>query len=215
MTYLSKSTLARTLAISTIILAALFFLNRRCFPYWTSLQAGLWKFPIVTGFIVLGLIPLWAFVFLCMKWKGRGVLAGCTVLAVVVFVSTPDKRLIPTPAAESSAVNTLLQMQSALQAGRAKYEQSGFALALPRVTTRFPVERFYIFDYRPSRSTDGSIETFEISATLTPGARSCGCSRNFMIMSDGSMHYTSDPRPATASDRLFEIGPGLRSSAAQ
>ena len=195
---------------SALILVLWFLFNRPCLPFWLSLNAGHWEFPALTAVIVLSLPSMWLFIFICLGWRQRAILGVWTVIAVLLFLAIPDKRLIPTPAAESSVVGALVKMQSLLQADKINHSRLGFSETLPKLAPSFPIERFYQFEYRPERSPDGTVDRFEIAASLTAGARSCGCIRSFVIGSEGDVHYTSDSRSATARDAVLDIAPEIR-----
>ncbi len=186
----------RAAVVGTIVLVVLLLYLRHtgCLAYWRSKHiAGFLAFP-----------SLFTLMFVGLRWKGRIMLA-VSVLIVALFALPPHTNPMPIAAAESSAVKTLLQIHASLEAGKSENRERGFARILPAITTGFPVQRFYRFDYLPELSSDGSIKGFRITATLLPGARSCGCIRNFLITSDGTVRYTMENRSATSDDAIVEI----------
>ena len=95
---------------------------------------------------------------------------------------------MPIAAAESGAVSAL-KMNSAAQGGKNK--QDAVAEETSGKETRFPVQNFYRFDYEAQPGETA------IAAIPLPAARACGCTRSFTITPDGTVHHTSEPRPAT------------------
>ena len=190
---------AAVASMATLVVLLLYLHHTGCSVYWRSHQVALF----------LGLPSLFALMFLGLRWKGRFILAVCVFVAAL-FALPPHTNPTPVAAAESSAVKALLQMQASLETDKSKSRERGFASILPTITTGFPVQQFYRFDYLPDRSNDGTIKSFRIAATLLPGPRSCGCIRSFLIASDGTVHYTMESRAATGDDAVVEVPISLR-----
>jgi hypothetical protein len=95
---------------------------------------------------------------------------------------------MPIAAAESGAVSAL-KMNSAAQGGKNK--QDAVAEETSGKETRFPVQNFYRFDYEAQPGETA------IAAIPLPAARTWGGTRSFTITPDGTVHHTSEPRPAT------------------
>jgi len=196
---LSSSRWGRAALLSTIALPALVLWWRRC-PY----------LPLSREALTLGLIWLWLFFFVALKWLGR-VALGLLVLVAIWFCLGGSEWLeMPIPSAEASAVGALVEMRSSLEADKSEHHRLGFADALPGLTTVFPAKKFYRFEYHPRRTQDGIIDTFEITATLLQRPRSCGFSRSFMITGAGDVHYTSEFRAARIDDPVVDVPNGLR-----
>jgi hypothetical protein len=132
------------------------------------------------------------------KMQGRSVLVGLTLFGLFFWppLDTPH-----VAAAESRAVGTLGKLRSALESYKvgqpARYPQT-----LPSVDSSDLLRRTYRFEYVPSFSADGTIDTFVIRAT--PVRRACGCTKSFAIANDGRLYYTSEARAATFSDQPLE-----------
>ena len=125
----------------------------------------------------------------------RIVLIGCSVALLLVLLMGTDRRLVPIPAVESSAVRILIQMHSALSTRTA-----------PIIDPNLPVGRFYKFEYRQTSGANGTAKIVAV-ATLNAAARSCGCVRNFAIDDSGRVHYTGTSRDPEASDPVVPIVP--------
>ncbi|MFI5118248.1 MAG: hypothetical protein ACHP8B_16280 [Terriglobales bacterium] len=187
--------------LSTFGLVVFALLSRRC-PY----------LPLSRTALILALTWSWLFLFIGLRWKARVALAVCAVLAFSLSLTGTHWLAMPIPAAEASAVGTLVQMQFSLEADKSEHHRPGFANTLPTIVNSFPVQRFYEFEYRPKRSDNGTIERFEIAAIPRARPRSCGFSRSFVITSDGVVHYTSESRAATVDDPVLDVPPGLKQS---
>jgi len=184
----SQASRWRTAAlISTVGLLVWFLILRKCLVYWTTNR---------TVLIVL-IPPVLLYGFLVLRWKGRIVLAVGAAVGSYFFLP-PHINPMPIAASESSAVRVLVEMSSSQEERQATHIPTG-------TTPGFPVERFYRFEYHPNQKGNG----FEVTATLLPAARSCGCIRSFLFTSERVLHYTSEPRPATERDPVVEIPPTL------
>jgi hypothetical protein len=164
-----------------------------CYAYWQARHIALF----------LGIPPLLTLMLFGLRSKGRLILPLCAFFAAFIALG-PHWNPIPLAAAEANAVRTLSQMQARLEADKINNSERGFASDLPAIPTKFPVQRFYRFDYLPDRSSEGTIQSFRIAATLLPRARSCGCIRNFLITSDGNVRYTMENRPANTDDAIVD-----------
>jgi hypothetical protein len=121
------------------------------------------------------------------------------VLTLVGMLFWPHVDTLRVAAAESNAVATLRQLRSALESNKVDRQQPGYPQTLPNIEHAYPLQNPYRFEYVPTFSSKGTIDTYVIKAT--PLRRSCGCTRSFTIGNDGSLYFTLEERAATASDQ--------------
>jgi hypothetical protein len=63
-------------------------------------------------------------------------------------------------------------------------------------------QRFYKYEYVPSRDLSGKIVSYYIQAT--PKRRDCDFYVSFTITDEGKVFYTFEPQAATTTDKLLE-----------
>jgi hypothetical protein len=63
-------------------------------------------------------------------------------------------------------------------------------------------EKFYRFQYIPSRSADGKTHGYLVQAT--PARRDCEFHRSFTLVDDGKIFWTLEPRVAILTDSLLQ-----------
>ena len=182
--------LASTLC--AIGLALSFLLLKNCLQFWSVFS------------IVIILILPWIVLFPLIALRGakRAIIPVLLVIAGIISLM-PHWNPMPIAASEANAVGVLLRMRTAAQTDRGRRAQA----VISDISSKpgFPLLRLYRFEYE--EESNG----FRVAAVLTPQARSCGCIRNFAIASDGTVHYTSEPRAATPDDPIVDVPPGLGS----
>jgi hypothetical protein len=143
----------------------------------------------------------WLVLFLAVRTKWRILLLVVTIPAIILHFGlngTPEMNA----SAESGAVEALRQMQSSLHAHHDQRDQQGYPDALPTVKLSHPAaQKYYRFEYVPSRSADRKIVSYLIQAT--PARRDCDFPRSFTITDDGRVFWTVEPRAATPSDTFL------------
>jgi hypothetical protein len=155
--------------------------------------------PLNKAIFIALLPPFLLFGLLMLQWRA-GLLIAAGALVCGYFFLPPHLNPMPISASESSAVQVLFAMARSPQA---RMQNASNANAR---RGRFPVERFYRFEYHQSD------RGFDVTATLLPTARSCGCVRNFILTSEGVLHYSSESRQATRNDLVVDVPTSLLNS---
>jgi hypothetical protein len=133
------------------------------------------------------------------KMKARFILVGLTLIGLLFW---PHSDRLFVAAAESSAVATLRQLRSTLESRKVEQQQPSYPRTLPHIDSAYPLRSTYRFEYVPSFSANGTIDTYVIRAM--PVRRTCGCTRSFTIAEDGRLYYTLEERAATSFDQPLQ-----------
>lgn len=158
---------------------------------------GCWLYWRGAGALFLFVVPwLWLVLFFGFRLKGRIVLlATALVVGLIGILVMPHVDSARVPAIESNAVGLLRTLRSSLEASKSA---QGYPQVLPRVPYQYGVEKFYRFEYLPTRSPDGAIRSYVLQATPTHAP--CGCALSFALTENGALHYTKECRAATPND---------------
>jgi hypothetical protein len=120
------------------------------------------------------------------------------VLTMLGLFFWPIVDTAPVAAAESRAASALRELHSILESYKSGRQHAGYPPTFPNVDSVREIQSIYRFEYVPSLSAGGSIDSYVIQAT--PLRRSCGCTLSFTIAHDGLLHYTREDRPAANFD---------------
>jgi hypothetical protein len=169
-----------------------------CFAWFAYLNRdGCWFYLRGTRGLTVFVLPwLWLLLMFGFRMKGRIVLVFFPLLGVLFW---PHIDTVSFAAAESSAIATLRQLHSAVEAHKVEQQRSIYPRTLPEIEPAYPLWSAYRFEYIPSVSANGTIDAYIITAT--PLRRSCGCTRSFTIAEDGRLYVTLEDRAATVSDQ--------------
>jgi hypothetical protein len=151
-------------------------------------------------FAHFGYVFAWMVIFFALRMRWRLLLLVVTVPLVLLFFGLhgiPEENAGP----EAAAVAGLRQMQSRLQTYRSEHQQE-FRASLPSASLLPLAQKFYKYEYVPSRDSDGAVVGYVVQAT--PKRRDCDFYVSFTITEDGKVFYTYQPRAATAADKILE-----------
>jgi hypothetical protein len=143
---------------------------------------------------------VWMVAFFAVRLRWRLLLLMVTVPVVLFYFGLhgiPEENAGP----EAAAVAGLRQVQSTLQTYSRQHQQ-GFPSSLPYLWLVPHEQRFYKYEYIPSRDKSGGIVGYVVQAT--PKRRDCDFYVSFTIADDGKVFYTYEPRAATTADRILE-----------
>jgi hypothetical protein len=142
----------------------------------------------------------WFVIFFALRWRWRLLILVVTVPVVLVFFGlhgVPDENAGP----EAAAVAGLRQIQNSLQTYRSEHQQD-FPASLASVRLLPYAQKFYKYEYVPSRDKSGEIVGYVVQAM--PRRRDCDFYLSFTIADDGRVFYTYQPRAATKADKILE-----------
>ena len=142
----------------------------------------------------------WMMIFFALRMRWRLQLLVATVPVVAVFFGLhgiPEENAGP----EASAVAGLRQIQNSLQTYRGE-QQEEFPAVLPSLALLTHAQKFYKYEYVPSRDKSGGIASYVVQAT--PKRRDCDFYLSFTITDEGKVFYTYRPRAATTADKILE-----------
>jgi len=142
----------------------------------------------------------WMAIFFAVRLRWRLLLLVVTVPAVMVYFGLhgiAEENAGP----EAAAVAGLRQIQNSLQAYRNEHQQE-FPTALPSAGFSPLAQKFYRYEYVPSRDSRGEIVGYAVQAT--PKRRDCDFYLSFTITNDGKVFYTYQLRAATTGDKILE-----------
>ena len=177
-------------ALTTSLLFAI--LNRR----------GCWLFRNEPQNLVVFFYPFaWLVLFLAIRTRWRLVVLLVTIPALVVYANGRWGIVEMNSGAESAAFQALHQMQSSISASRGKHQQKDYPDTLPSMNLSPYAQKYYRFEYIPTRSANGEIVRYIIQAT--PARRDCEFHRSFTITDEGRVFWTLEPRAATVSDMYY------------
>lgn len=143
----------------------------------------------------------WFVIFFALRMRWRLLLLVVTLPMVLIFFGLhgiAEENAGP----EAAAVRGLREIQSSLEKYGSGHEQQGYPKAMPSMTLSRVAEKFYRYEYVPSRDVDGKIVSYVVRAT--PRRRDCDFNVSFTITADGKVFYTYLPRAATTEDRVLE-----------
>jgi len=176
---------------------------------WSTVFAGLFLvvrntdtcFGVINSreyiWTITGLTWLWLYLFFLFGNRGRLVLLGCSILAVLAM---PQVQRSSEGAIEAEAIGELHSMAQAVAAHRNKHSQEGYPTVLPKKPSD-SLKKLYEIDYQISRSkADGPIDGFLIQ--VTPIWSGC-LFKSFAAAEDDKIHYVINRRPATKADPLI------------
>jgi hypothetical protein len=162
---------------------------------------GCWLFRYGPGgFAVFVYVFVWLVVFFALGTKWRFVLLVVTLVAAIPLVGLrgiAEQNARP----EWAAVEALHQIQSSLRAYNIEHQEQVYPDTLPVLTLSQMAEKFYRFQYLPSRSADGKAHGYVVQAT--PARRDCEFHRSFTLLDDGKIFWTLEPRAASVTDTLL------------
>jgi hypothetical protein len=142
----------------------------------------------------------WMVIFFALRLRWRLLFLVVTVPVVLVFFGLhgiPDENAGP----EAAAVAGLRQIQTSFETYRSQRQQ-GFPESLPSASLSPLVQKFYKYEYVPSRSASGEIVGYVVQAT--PRRRDCDFYLSFTITDDGKVFCTYQPRAATTGDQVLQ-----------
>jgi hypothetical protein len=148
--------------------------------------------------ILFAYVFVWLLTFLTLTTIWRVILLVGTVVVLIPLVGLRDAEMNAVP--EATAVHALRDISSRIQQtnpGKQTFPESVSTLDLPPLA-----RKLYTFEYIPARSQGGEIRNYRIEAV--PCHRGCDLEKSFTITSDNRIFWTSEGRPATASDHLLE-----------
>lgn len=151
-------------------------------------------------FAHFGYVFAWMVIFFALRMRWRLLLLVVTVPVVLLFFGLhgiPEENAGP----EAAAVAGLRQIQSSLQTYRSEHQQE-FPASLPSASLSPFAQRFYKYEYVPSRDSSGAIVGYVVQAT--PKRRDCDFYVSFTITEDRKVFYTYQPRAATTADKILE-----------
>lgn len=181
--------------------------------FWSSILTAFVRWMIAAGnpcfrilnsdewvWTITGVIWIWLLLFLFFASnRSRLVLLASTV-AIQVF--TPNADRFRNAAGESAVVGHLRNLTGQMESYRKAHPQEGYPSRLPQISSSShtaEAERLYEFELQFVHSKpDGPADGYLVLAT--PRSRECGYIRSFTASQDGRIHFTSEFRPATASD---------------
>lgn len=169
--------------------------NNRCF---LIVNGASWIWMIALA------IWLWLLFFLLFSSnRSRLILIGCSAL---IYLALPNVDRSPVAVGEVSAVGHLRELANTVKAYQADHPLEGFPSNLPMVPTSKNAARLaglYKFQFTTSRSKPGGpVDGFLLQAT--PVWRECGFVRSFAVTDDNQVHFTTEARPATATDEAIQ-----------
>jgi hypothetical protein len=144
----------------------------------------------------------WLVLFFAVRTRWRLVLLLVTIPALVLHANGRWGLMEMNSGAESAAFRALRQMQSSLSASRAEHHRQEYPEALRPINLPPYAQKYYRFEYIPTRSASGEIIGYLIQAT--PARRDCEFHRSFTITEEGRVFWTLEPRAATLSDMSTE-----------
>jgi hypothetical protein len=151
-------------------------------------------------FAHFGYVFAWMVIFFALRMRWRLLLLAVTVPVVLLYFGLhgiAEENAGP----EAAAVAGLRQIQSSLQTYRSEHQQ-WFPESLPSVSLLPLAQKFYKYEYVPSRSAGGELVGYVVRAT--PRRRDCDFYWSFTITDDGKVFYTYEPRAATTRDKILE-----------
>jgi hypothetical protein len=191
----SKLSWTKVIAWSTLGTAALF----------TVLDwHGCWYFRHgAAGMVVFVYVFAWLAAFFTIGPAWRIVLSIVTVIALVPIAGLRWGLSEQNSGPEAAAVQAVRAIQNSLHEYAAEHEGREYPNTMPKVALSPWAEKFYRFDYVPSRSADGKFRGYQLQAT--PARRECEFHRSFTITGadGGRIFWTMEPRAATSSDMYF------------
>jgi hypothetical protein len=143
---------------------------------------------------------MWFVIFFGLRLPWRLVLLVVTVPVLLAYFGLhgiAEENAGP----EAAAVAGLRQIQVSIQTYRGEHQQ-GFLESLPSTSLLPLAQKFYKYEYVPSRNAGGELVGYVVQAT--PRRRDCAFYWSFTITDDGKVFYTYEPRAATTSDKILE-----------
>jgi hypothetical protein len=165
---------------------------------------GCWFFRNQLRDLVLFSFPFaWLLLFFGLRTRGRLILLLVALIAIVTTLGTGFWGMSEmNAAAEVAAFQALHQMQFGLNTYRVEHQLREYPDTMPSMTLTPSAQKYYRFEYIPSRSASGEILGYTIQAT--PARRDCEFHRSFTITDDGRVFWTLEPRAAILSDVLYK-----------
>lgn len=142
----------------------------------------------------------WLVIFLALRTRWRLLLLVVTIPPVFLFFGLhgiAEENAGP----EAAAVSGLRQIQTSVEAYRREHQQE-FPESLPSTPLPAYQQKFYKYEYVPSRDTTRKLVGYVVQAT--PTRRDCDFYISFTIADDGKVFYTFEPRAATTADKVLE-----------
>jgi len=143
----------------------------------------------------------WFVIFFALRLRWRLLLLIVTVPVILSYFGLhgiAEENAGP----EAAAVGALRQFQSALSTYQAEHPQQGYPESLPTIKQMAYAQKYYMYEYVPTRDADGKIAGYSIQATQR--RRDCDFYLSFTITQDGKVFYTYEPRAASAADKTLQ-----------
>jgi len=149
-------------------------------------------------------IWIWLLLFLFFASNRSRLILLVFSLIILAFALNVDRS--PLAAGESAAVGHMKNLAWEVEAYRKQHPEEGYPKTLPTITSlsqAVKAEKLYEIGYKTFHSNpDGPADGYLIQ--ITPIWRQCGYVRSFLVNQGGMIHFTLDPRPATASDPTIQ-----------
>jgi len=156
---------------------------------------------IVRASFLAGAVSLLAVSFLVLRWWGRLTLALCLV---ILYMGRPYVDSAQIALTQASAAGVVRHLKVDLDEYRRAHPQDGYPATLPRIESKFPIQKYYRFEYGAVRAKqNGPADDFVLRAI--PIRRNCGYTYSFVTSSREGIFGTTEDRPATNKDSC--LGP--------
>jgi hypothetical protein len=163
---------------------------------------GCWLFRNEPQNLPVFLYPFaWLVLLFAIRTRWRLVLLTVTIPALAVYANGRWGLSEMNSRAESAALQALHQIHSRISASTAEHRQKAYPDTLPLMNLSPYAQKYYRFEYIPTRSANGEVVGYIIQAT--PARRDCEFHRSLTISDQGRVFWTLEPRAATLSDTYY------------